>query len=89
MQGSLATGPSAFVKNHLPKRRLQLDKMLDNPSIQVHPQHHSQVRLGAVQDLSEVFDGMYGSQGSEHDGQDSRCSQQLSRRPRPSYTEYL
>ena len=89
LQESLATRPTALVKNHLPKRRSQLDRMLDNPSIQAHPPHHSQVRLGAVQDLSEVFNGMYGSQGFEHEGQDSRCSQQLSSRPRPSYTEYL
>ena len=36
-----------------------LSKRLDNPSIQVYPQHHDQVALDSVQDLSRVFDDLY------------------------------
>ena len=52
--------PPRFPRVNRPLRKQQtVEKLLDNPSIQLHPQHHTQVRLDAVQSLSDVFNQLY------------------------------
>ena len=65
------------------ERAVNLEGMLDNPSIQIYPQHCSQVNLHAVQNMSQVFDDMY---GVEDRGR--RRSVRLSERPKRDFTQY-
>ena len=68
---------------------IRLDELLDNPSIQIYPQHHTQIDLQSVQNLSTVFDDLYSkpSRPSEMDGRER--AQHQTRRPRPSYVRYF
>ena len=68
---------------------IRFDELLDNPSIQIYPQHHTQIDLQSVQNLSTVFDDLYSkpSRPSEMDGRER--AQHQTRRPRPSYVRYF
>ena len=65
------------------ERVVDLQEMLDNPSIQVYPQHYSQVNLHAVQNMSQVFDDLY---NVEDKGR--RRSVRLSERPKRDFSQY-
>ena len=57
--------PPRFPRAVRPVQKQQpLKNLLDNPSIQLYPQRHTQVKLDAVQSLSDVFDQMYVGDGS-------------------------
>ena len=60
-----------------------LASKLDNPSIQIHPQHHAHVALDSVQDLSKVFQDLY----EEHDSS-PRTSKRLAGKPRKDYLRF-
>ena len=75
--------------SQITRRCIRLDRMLDNPCIQAYPQDHTQVKLDAVQNLSTVFDSLYDDQGAELDAPPRDSRQGRSRRPRPSYVEFL
>ena len=64
------------------ERAVDLQEMLANPSIQIYPQHHSQVTLNAVQNMSQVFDDLYDAKETR------RRSARLSERPRRDFTQY-
>ena len=67
---------------NLLERVVNLQDMLDNPSIHVYPQHFSQVDLDAVQNVSQVFDDLYGLE------EPRRRSARLSGRPKRDFTQY-
>ena len=64
------------------ERAVDLQEMLANSSIQMYPQHHSQVTLNAVQNISQVFDDLYDAKEAR------RRSARLSERPRRDFTQY-
>ena len=71
------------------QRTQSLENLLDNPSLQMYPQHPEQVKLDAVQRLADVFESVYSSQGSSSSSSESSTSRApLAPRPRPSYKRY-
>ena len=60
-----------------------LASRLDNPSIQMYPQHPNQVQLDAVQDLSVVFQDIY-----EQHSSTPRSSHRLAMKQRPDYYRF-
>ena len=46
-------------RTSLVERAVDLQGMLDNPSIHIYPQHYSQVNLHTVQNKLQVFDDLY------------------------------
>ena len=60
-----------------------LAKRLDNPSIQMYPQHHDQVALDSVQDLSRVFEDLY-----EQHRSTPRSSSRLAGKQRTDYRRF-
>ena len=60
-----------------------LTSKLDNPSIQIYPQHPHQVALGSVQDLSTVFQEIY----NQHEAS-PRSSQRLASKPRTNFYRF-
>ena len=67
-------------------RRLHtpLERLLDNPSVQLYPQRPELVTLDAVQNVSEVFDSLYAQQQPQL----LEDPEALPPRPRPSYRQY-
>ena len=67
--------------------RMLVDKLLpdklDNPSIQIYPQHPHQVALDAVQDLSTVFQEIY-----DQNSPTPRSSRRLSSKPRTDFYRF-
>ena len=61
----------------------QLAKLLDNPSIQSYPQRPELVKLDQVQNLSQVFNDLYGDSV-----QGPRSSDRLAQVPRRDYRRY-
>ena len=62
-----------------------LGKMLDNPSIQAYPQHHTQVNLQLVQNLSTVFKDLYEDRSVGDKEEGTETLNRRPKRPRPSY----
>ena len=60
-----------------------LTSKLDNPSIQIYPQHPHQVALGSVQDLSTVFQEIY----NQHEAS-PRSSRRLASKPRTNFYRF-
>ena len=67
----------------------QVERMLDNPSIQVYPQHYTQVNLQTVQNLSTVFKDLYEGQEDGHRDGRVEVPKRLSKRPRPNYAGFM
>ena len=66
-----------------------LDRLLDNPSIQLYPQHPELVTLDAVQNVSEVFDALYAQEPAQPQEEAAQPQEEaLPPRPRPSYRQY-